>query len=71
MNSILINKRFLLFQVPLLPFLPVLSMFINVYLMMQLGKGTWLRFAVWMAVGNSYPFTSSSDTDIIVNQCRK
>lgn len=38
-------------QVPLLPFLPVLSMFINVYLMMQLGKGTWMRFAIWMVIG--------------------
>lgn len=39
------------FKVPLLPFLPVLSMFINVYLMMQLGKGTWMRFAIWMVIG--------------------
>lgn len=40
-------------QVPLLPFLPVLSMFINVYLMMQLDRGTWMRFAIWMAIGKS------------------
>ncbi|MCJ8740211.1 hypothetical protein PDJAM_G00056240 [Pangasius djambal] len=45
------SKTKLSFKVPLLPFLPVLSMFINVYLMMQLDKGTWLRFAIWMAVG--------------------
>ncbi|XP_060800159.1 high affinity cationic amino acid transporter 1b [Neoarius graeffei] len=45
------SKTKLSFKVPLLPFLPVLSMFINIYLMMQLDKGTWLRFAIWMAIG--------------------
>lgn len=40
-------------QVPLLPFLPVASLFINVYLMMQLDRGTWMRFAIWMALGTS------------------
>lgn len=38
-------------QVPLLPFVPVISMFVNVYLMMQLDRGTWLRFAIWMFLG--------------------
>ncbi|XP_021337047.1 high affinity cationic amino acid transporter 1b isoform X4 [Danio rerio] len=45
------SKTKLSFKVPLLPFLPVLSMFINVYLMMQLDKGTWMRFAIWMVIG--------------------
>ncbi|XP_051535394.1 high affinity cationic amino acid transporter 1-like isoform X1 [Myxocyprinus asiaticus] len=45
------SKAKLSFKVPLLPFLPVLSMFINVYLMMQLDSGTWMRFAIWMAIG--------------------
>lgn len=38
-------------QVPLLPFIPVVSMFVNVYLMMQLDRGTWVRFAIWMVLG--------------------
>lgn len=38
-------------QVPLLPFIPVISMFVNVYLMMQLDRGTWIRFAIWMVLG--------------------
>ncbi|CAM4551097.1 hypothetical protein PO909_003430 [Leuciscus waleckii] len=45
------SKTKLSFKVPLLPFLPVFSMFVNVYLMMQLDRGTWMRFAIWMAIG--------------------
>ncbi|CAM4730102.1 unnamed protein product [Leuciscus chuanchicus] len=45
------SKTKLSFKVPLLPFLPVVSMFVNVYLMMQLDRGTWIRFAIWMSIG--------------------
>ncbi|KAL6098653.1 slc7a1 [Pungitius sinensis] len=45
------SRTKLSFKVPLLPFLPVISMFVNVYLMMQLDRGTWLRFSLWMAIG--------------------
>uniref|UniRef100_A0A8D0C3T3 Solute carrier family 7 member 1 n=1 Tax=Salvator merianae TaxID=96440 RepID=A0A8D0C3T3_SALMN len=45
------SKTKLSFKVPFLPILPVLSIFVNVYLMMQLDKGTWVRFAIWMLIG--------------------
>ncbi|KAK2828664.1 hypothetical protein Q5P01_019698 [Channa striata] len=45
------SRTKLSFKVPLLPFIPVISMFVNVYLMMQLDRGTWIRFSVWMALG--------------------
>ncbi|XP_019376794.1 PREDICTED: cationic amino acid transporter 3 [Gavialis gangeticus] len=44
------NAR-LTFKVPGLPLLPLFSIFINVYLMMQLSPGTWARFGVWMLIG--------------------
>ncbi|XP_043560722.1 high affinity cationic amino acid transporter 1-like [Chiloscyllium plagiosum] len=45
------NETSLSFKVPLLPFLPIVSMFINVYLMVMLDLGTWIRFGIWMLIG--------------------
>lgn len=38
-------------KVPLLPWLPLFSVFVNIYLMMQLDWGTWCRFTAWMIIG--------------------
>ncbi|KDR23205.1 high affinity cationic amino acid transporter 1-like [Zootermopsis nevadensis] len=39
------------FKVPLVPIVPALSIFINVYLMLVLDVYTWIRFGVWLAIG--------------------
>ena len=41
------------FKVPLVPLLPCLSIFCNIYLMLQLDEATWIRFGVWMIAGKS------------------
>lgn len=45
------NNHPLPFKVPFLPFLPIFTMFINIYLMMELSPITWIRFGVWMFIG--------------------
>lgn len=47
------NKTPLPFKVPCVPAIPLLSIFINIFLIMKLNYLTWLRFAVWMAIGLS------------------
>uniref|UniRef100_M3XMA4 Cationic amino acid transporter C-terminal domain-containing protein n=1 Tax=Mustela putorius furo TaxID=9669 RepID=M3XMA4_MUSPF len=46
------------FKVPALPLLPLLSIFVNVCLMMQMSAGTWLKFGVWMLIGFALYFCS-------------
>lgn len=39
------------FVTPAVPFLPCFSILINVYLLVSLSPMTWVRFAVWCAIG--------------------
>ncbi|XP_070307674.1 cationic amino acid transporter 3-like [Odocoileus virginianus] len=41
----------LYFKVPALPLLPLVSIFVNIYLMMQITSGTWAIFGIWNVIG--------------------
>jgi APA family basic amino acid/polyamine antiporter len=47
------------FRTPLVPLVPILSVLASVWLMLNLAATTWLRFAIWMAVGLVVYFTYS------------
>ncbi|XP_039094495.1 cationic amino acid transporter 3-like [Hyaena hyaena] len=57
------------FKVPALPVLPLLSIFVNVCLMMQMTAGTWALFGIWMLIGFAiyfaYGIQYSWGTDLI------
>ncbi|OWK15787.1 hypothetical protein Celaphus_00004848, partial [Cervus elaphus hippelaphus] len=40
------------FRVPALPVLPLVSIFVNIYLMIQMDAGTWVQFGIWMGIGS-------------------
>jgi solute carrier family 7 (cationic amino acid transporter), member 3 len=48
------NSVELSFKVPLVPLLPCLSILINLYLMFQLDGPTWVRFGVWVLIGEFF-----------------
>jgi solute carrier family 7 (cationic amino acid transporter), member 3 len=47
----------LYFRVPLVPWIPCITIFVNIYLMSKLHYVTWVRFVVWMIVGYIIYFT--------------
>lgn len=49
----------LFFKVPMVPWLPGVSILINIYLMMRLNSATWIRFSIWIVIGLVIYFTYS------------
>lgn len=45
------DQQKLSFRVPWVPVVPVLSIFVNFYLMLKLPNATWKRFLYWMIIG--------------------
>ncbi|XP_033642231.1 cationic amino acid transporter 3-like [Asterias rubens] len=45
------NQMELYFKAPAVPFLPLLALLCNTYLMMKLSAATWARLVIWLAVG--------------------
>ncbi len=48
------------FRCPGVPVVPVLAMLASFYLMLNLPAATWIRFAVWMAIGLAVYFLYSA-----------
>ncbi|KAK3600261.1 hypothetical protein CHS0354_039728 [Potamilus streckersoni] len=51
------NQTKLSFKVPWLPLLPMISIFVNIFLMLRLSYQTWIRFGIWMFIGFLIYFT--------------
>eukprot|EP00090_Calanus_glacialis_P009799 TRINITY_DN18202_c0_g1_i1.p1 TRINITY_DN18202_c0_g1~~TRINITY_DN18202_c0_g1_i1.p1 ORF type:complete len:411 (-),score=88.28 TRINITY_DN18202_c0_g1_i1:345-1433(-) len=45
------SVTYVAFKVPLVPFIPTLSILLNVYLMVSMDAATWAKFGIWMLIG--------------------
>lgn len=52
-------NRELAYRMPWSPFLPILSAVLCFWLMLNLSTLTWLRFAIWLAIGLAIYFLYS------------
>ena len=50
------SQEELVFRTPFVPALPIFALFVNIYLMLELRRLTWIRLVVWMAIGESCVF---------------
>ncbi|XP_032230455.1 high affinity cationic amino acid transporter 1 [Nematostella vectensis] len=44
------------FTVPMIPFIPIASLTVNLFLLLKLSHWTWVRFGIWMVIGMSIYF---------------
>ena len=45
------NSARLIFQTPYVPFVPLLCILLNIFLLASLSQESWIRFLIWMAMG--------------------
>ncbi len=50
------NKTIDTFKVPLFPFIPLIGIAINIYLVLTLKPMTWIRFSIWFLIGLIFYF---------------
>ncbi|XP_058599432.1 cationic amino acid transporter 3-like [Neofelis nebulosa] len=55
------------FKVLALPLLPLLSIFMNVYLMMQVTADAWILFGIWMLIGFAIYFGYGLQGSLVTN----
>ena len=48
------NDEITTFKVPFVPFFPLMSAFVNIYLMVTLNLSTWIRFIIWFIIGKHF-----------------
>ncbi|XP_045869399.1 cationic amino acid transporter 3-like [Meles meles] len=53
------------FKVPAVPLLPLLSIFVNVCLMLQMSAATWAFFGVWMLIGVAFYFGNGIQQSLV------
>ena len=58
------NKMELYFKTPFVPFLPLLALLCNTYLMLKLSPATWARLFIWLAVGKKQKSLISQVVDV-------
>lgn len=70
------NRARFTFKVPCIPWLPIASVVVNLFLLLKLSVWTWVRFSVWMILGKLNSFMFSFQTkgvffkiDILVLEC--
>ncbi|XP_065204744.1 cationic amino acid transporter 3-like isoform X2 [Planococcus citri] len=64
------NNAFASFKVPLVPLVPICSIFMNIYLMMTFQGMTWVLFIIWLIVGFAIYFFYSLNHSVEGNTRR-
>lgn len=56
------NQTKLLFGTPYLPFVPLLALLMNIFMLSSLSSEAWIRFSIWIFLGE-FKYTKSTQND--------
>lgn len=65
-----LNKTKFQFNTPYIPFIPILSIILNIFLLSALPIECWLRFLVWMTFGKYLSFVLYCNESRLTSKCR-